>query len=213
MTQIKKHIPSGPTRRKSEPPHPQRSRWFEDGELVCSGPGCSKKMAAGYHGVTKRIFLCSSNCTYKYHLEQRTPVRCTFCRKRFTKKGRNATRPFCSPEHWLAWRKAQLDREKAGRFTGLLHEYLETFAPQHYAPATLNVIRCNLASFFSFLRGVGIRSLNKVTPQIVSRWLTQHSKTRKNSRLYSDLLRLAHTNWTEEGREPGTDQNPHSAPR
>jgi len=198
MTQIQKHIPSVPAQKKSNPPHPQRSRWFEEGELICSGPGCSKKMPAGYHGVTKRIFLCSSNCTYKYHLEQRTPVRCTFCRKSFTKKGRNATRPFCSPEHWLAWRKAQLDREKAGRFTRILHEYLETYAPRHYAPATLNALRCNLASFFSFLRGEGIRSLNKVTPQIVSRWLTQLSKTRKKSagsvagciRIFFDWLTL-----------------------
>jgi integrase/recombinase XerD len=167
----------------TEPPASPSARyhWCAEGELKCKGPGCGKPMPAGYYGRGKISYYCSSNCQYRFYLSQRKPVRCTFCKRLFVKIGKAPTRPFCSVGHFQLWRNQQLDRKKAGRFTKLLHEYIDEAAPRNYAKSSLNAIRCDVAAFFDFLNRSKIRSLNSVGPKTISAFLTDLSKRRPKS--------------------------------
>jgi len=167
-----------------------RLRWFTEGELSCKGPGCGKPLPAGFYGKGKRVFYCCNNCQYRFNLTQRKPIKCTFCGNLFVKKGTAPTTPFCSTSHWQKWRNLQLDQKKAGRFTNLLHEFIEEIAPRHYAPGTLNSIRCNLAALFDFMNRSKIRSLNSVGPKVISRFLAEIGKRRKSPGKLSGNLRF-----------------------
>ena len=158
-----------------------RLRWFAEGELCCKGPGCASVLPAGFYGNRKVAYYCCGNCQYRFGLSLRQPIKCTFCGQLFVKKGKAPTKPFCSAKHFHQWRQQQLDREKAGRFTALLHEYIDEVAPRNYAASSLNAIRCDLAAFFDFLNRSKIRSLNSVEPKIVSAFLADLAKRRPKS--------------------------------
>jgi site-specific recombinase XerD len=158
-----------------------RLRWFADGELRCKGPSCGKPLPAGFYGKNKRTFYCGNNCVYRFSLSQRKPVKCTFCKRLFVKTGTAHTKPFCSPAHFHQWRNLQTDQKKAGRFTKLLHEYVDEIGPRQYAPGTLRGIRCTLVAFFDFMNRSNIRTLNSVGPKVISRFLNEVSKRRPKS--------------------------------
>lgn len=160
---------------------PPRKRWFVEGELVCRNPGCGKPMPAGYYSTAKVKYECDLSCRYRYILSRRKPVRCTFCKRPFVKKGTQHTSPFCCPDHYYQWRKKQHDVTRAGRFARLLNEYIDEIAPKRYAPTSINTMRCNLLALFEFLNKSNIRSLNSVGPQIISRFLSSLAGRRPKS--------------------------------
>lgn len=158
-----------------------RRRFFSEGELTCVGPGCGKAMPPGYYGKSKRRYVCSSQCYSKFYLAQRPPVRCTYCRKSFQKGHTNRSTPFCSKDHFYAWRRKQTDEKKVGQFASLLAEFMKDCVPRFLAHSSFNDTRCNLAAFFYFLRRKRIRSLDSVTPKVITRFLEDLQKTRKKS--------------------------------
>ena len=161
-------------------PSPRR-RFFKEGELACVGPGCGKPMPEGYYGDTKRRFICSMQCLNEFYISQRPPVRCTFCGKKFQKRHTQRSLPFCKEDHFYAWRRQQTDEKKVGAFAPLLREFMADCIPRFLAHSSYNDVRCNLAAFFSFLRRKRIKSLESVTPRVISSFLADLQKTRKKS--------------------------------
>lgn len=158
-----------------------RRRFFKQGELTCVGPGCGNPLPEGYYGKRKRVYICSAECYNNYYFSRRPPVRCTYCGKKFQKQHTNRSKPFCSMEHFHSWRRQQTDEKKVGAFAPLLKAFMENCAPRFLAPSSLNNVRCNLAAFFHFLRRKRIRSLDAVTPKVISSFLADLQKTRKKS--------------------------------
>jgi integrase/recombinase XerD len=161
-------------------PSPRR-RFFKEGKLTCVGPGCGKPMPAGYYGKAKRRFICSMQCYNEFYLSKRPPVRCTYCGKKFQKRHTQRSKPFCSMQHFYDWRRQQTDEKKVGAFASLLREFMADCMPRFLASSSFNSVRCNLAAFFSFLRRKRIRSLESVTPRVISSFLADLQKTRKKS--------------------------------
>jgi len=101
-------------------------------------------------------------------------------------------------QHFYDWRRQQTDEKKVGAFAPLLMAFMEDCIPRHLAFASYNDVRCNLAAFFYFLRRKRIRSLESVTPRVISSFLADLQKTRKKSagrvtgniRLFFDWLIL-----------------------
>lgn len=158
-----------------------RLRFYKEGELKCAGPGCGLPMPEGHFGKKKKVYLCSPQCWNEYYIARRKPIRCTYCKKKFRKRHTQRSRPFCSEEHFYAWRRQQTDEKKVGEFAPLLRSFMENCAPRFLAPSSFNNIRCNLAAFFSFLRKKRIRSLDSVTPKVITSFLVDMKETRKKS--------------------------------
>jgi integrase len=158
-----------------------RLRLYRGGELTCAGPGCRRPMPAGYFGHKKKIYLCSSQCWNEYYIARRKPVRCTYCKQAFQKRHTQRSRPFCSEEHFYAWRRQQKDEKKVGAFAPMLQDFMADCVPRFLAPSSFNDVRCNLAAFFHFLRRKRIRSLESVNPRVISSFLADLRKTRKKS--------------------------------
>ena len=161
-------------------PSPRR-RFFKAGELTCVGPGCGKPMPEGYYGRGKRRYICSSQCYNRFYLSKRPPVHCTFCGEKFQKKHTQRSKPFCSMQHFYAWRRQQTDEKKVGAFAPLLRDFMADCIPRFLARGSFNDVRCNLAAFFLFLRRKRIKSLESVTPRVISSFLADLQKTRKKS--------------------------------
>jgi integrase/recombinase XerD len=164
----------------SKEPSPRR-RFFKNGELKCVGPGCGRPMPEGYYGDAKRTFICSSQCYNEFYLARRPQVRCTYCKKLFTKRHTQRSMPFCKMEHFYAWRRQQTDEKKVGAFAPMLQDFMADCVPRFLAPSSFNDVRCNLAAFFHFLRHKRIRSLDSVNPRVISSFLADLKKTRKKS--------------------------------
>jgi integrase len=106
--------------------------------------------------------------------------------------------PFCSMQHFNAWRRKQTDEKKVGRFAPLLASFMADCVPRFLAFTSFNNVRCNLAAFFYFLRRRRIRSLNSVDPRVITNFLADLQKTRKKSagrvvgdiRLFFDWLTM-----------------------
>ena len=161
-------------------PGPRR-RWFGEGELKCQAAGCGRPIPAGYYGKTKSTYLCSAACSRRFSLNRGKTVKCTFCGKRYKRQHTMHTRPFCKEEHYYLWRRKQTDETRSGQFAPLLYEFLEDCVPRFLAPASINSIRCNLSTFFYFLRQRKIRSLERVNPKAITAFLVDLRKTRKKS--------------------------------
>jgi integrase len=99
----------------------------------------------------------------------------------FQKKHTQKSKPFCSMAHFNLWRRRQTDEVKAGRFSPLLKEFIADCAPRFLAPTTIGGTRCALATFFKFLLQRRIRSLETVTPKVITAFLVDLQKTRKKS--------------------------------
>jgi integrase len=108
-------------------------------------------------------------------------VRCTYCKKLFTKRHTQRSMPFCKMEHFYAWRRQQTDEKKVGAFAPMLQDFMADCVPRFLAPSSFNDVRCNLAAFFHFLRRRRIRSLESVNPRVISSFLADLKKTRKKS--------------------------------
>jgi integrase/recombinase XerD len=84
-------------------------------------------------------------------------------------------------QHFYDWRRQQTDEKKVGAFAPLLRDFMADCIPRFLAPSSYNDVRCNLAAFFSFLRRKRIKSLESVTPRVISSFLADLQKTRKKS--------------------------------
>ena len=161
-------------------PSPRR-RFFKEGKLTCVGPGCGKPMPEGYYGKTKQKYICSSQCYNEFYISQRPLVSCTLCKKRFQKRHTQRSLPFCSMQHFYDWRRQQTNEKKVGAFAPLLRDFMADCIPRFLAYSSFNDVRCNLAAFFYFLRRKRIKSLESVTPRVISSFLADLQKTRKKS--------------------------------
>jgi integrase/recombinase XerC len=176
--------PGSPTPPTAAPPAPsKKTRWIAEGEIACSGPGCSNPIPGGYYGKAKTVYLCSGRCASRRQIAMGPEVECDCgCGTRFKPTGhRPGSRRFVNSEHLYAWRRRELDETKVGRFAALLAEFMEDAAPKRYAEATLNCVRSNLGNFFFYLNQNRIRSLESVTPKTITGFLNHLMNTRRTS--------------------------------
>jgi hypothetical protein len=71
-------------------------------------------------------------------------------------------------QHFYDWRRRQTDEKKVGTFAPLLRDFMADCIPRFLAYSSFNEVRCNLAAFFYFLRRKRIKSLESVTPRVIS---------------------------------------------
>lgn len=72
-----------------------------------------------------------------------------------------------------AQRVARTERENMGYFLPVYQAYVQSFATQHYAKETKKNLRFDLTRLFEFLRQKNIRSLERVTPKLISEFLLE----------------------------------------
>jgi integrase/recombinase XerD len=154
------------------PSHPDhRPKWIAEGELTCSGPGCSKPIPAGFYGRRKTIYYCSQKCRTQGDLRYRALLRCEQCKKQFRRVNYRCAHTFCGMKCFSAWRIEQSDKKKIGRFKPIYDEYMLHVAPRYWAKATVIGARYDLSGFFAFLNNRKIRSLERVTPKLVDEFI------------------------------------------
>jgi integrase len=77
---------------------------------------------------------------------------------------------FISSQHQGIYRMTKFVSESCGPFLSIANEYLGGFAFRHYRD--LKTPRAALCTFFRFLRINGTRSIARVTPKTITRFLT-----------------------------------------
>ena len=152
--------------------HSRRWRWVDEGKIKCQGPGCTNYAPAGWYYPRRKRFFCSGGYITKFYLRRRKPnLKCALpgCEVPIVRPRKRGYRlRFCSIKHAAAYRSQRITRERAGRFAGMLEEFIDNFARIHYCPRTITPVRTDLLRFFVFLRQRGIRSLKRVTPRTIS---------------------------------------------
>jgi site-specific recombinase XerD len=151
------------------------------GERTCDRPGCDKPVPPGTYFDLRRKFFCSTDCEDKAHRTGSLPVKCAYCGKQVKtypclKDGRH----YCNQKEFGLHLRELNNTAKAGRFKKILEEYTDQFCPTHYKPASIKAVRCDLLLFFEFLNIQGIRSLEKVAPRTITKficWSDQRGST------------------------------------
>lgn len=141
-------------------------------ERKCDNPGCIQFAAPGSYYPHCRRFFCSKRC------ESRFNARCNGVEKSCMICGRKVRRPscraganiFCSLEHFGAFLRRN-NQKRVGHFMGVLNEYFQTFCVSHYKPGSIRSVQCDLTLFFEFLNAQGVRSLEKVDPKLITRFI------------------------------------------
>jgi site-specific recombinase XerD len=151
------------------------------GEKICDRPGCDNPVPPGTYYDLRRKFFCSSACEQKVYRTGSQPVKCAYCGEEVKtypclKEGRH----YCSQKEFGLHLRELNNKAKAGRFKKILEEYTEKFCPTHYKPDSIKAVRCDLRLFFEFLNIQRIKSLEKVAPKTITRfiaWSNQRGST------------------------------------
>jgi site-specific recombinase XerD len=149
-------------------------RWFDEGELKCAWPPCSKPMPAGYYGMTKRIYHCSNICCQRCYFDRKKPLKCLHCGRKFNPRKNNRGKPFCSAAHYRAWTRDQNDKKRLGRFGGIVNDFLEDAKARLLSKSSLVHLRGNLSRFFEYAQRKRLRSVETIKPRHISEFMAEH---------------------------------------
>ncbi len=180
----------------------------QSGERKCDREGCTEFARAGSFYPNRRFFYCSERCEKKAGLKAGSvEVPCLVCGKLVERPPCRAEKPtYCGQDHFGQHLRTQNMSTRAGRFIAILNEYLSTFCPGHYKPASIRSVRSDLLLFFDYLNAQGIRSLNKVDPKLITRFIAW-SNTRGSTPNRAVRFLVIFFNWMiVEGRR--TKSNP-----
>jgi integrase/recombinase XerC len=143
------------------------------GEKTCDRPGCSKPVPEGLYYDLRRKFFCSDECEKKVYQTGSAEVQCDYCGKTIK------TYPclidgghYCDQKEFGKHLRELNNKARAGRFTKILIEYTEQSCPPHYKARSIINVRSDLLLFFEFLNLEGIKSLEKVDPRLVTKFIT-----------------------------------------
>ena len=144
----------------------------QDGERRCDGPGCGKPVGGGLFPKRKGLFFCSDKCRAERGRQRARPnCRCAYCgMEMYRRPGALYEQNFCTPSHLAKYRSEEVTAKKAGRFLGVLKEYLGGYAKAHYKSTGLPTVKWEVLRFLEFLNAKRVRSLNSVTPKTISEY-------------------------------------------
>lgn len=151
------------------------------GEKICDRAGCDKPVPAGLYYDLRRKFFCSDDCEKKVYKTGSTEVKCDFCGKTIkTYPCLIDGRHYCNQKEFGHHLRDLNNKARAGRFTKILREYTEESCPAHYKERSIINVRNDLLLFFEFLNLEGIKSLERVDPRLVTKfiiWSNQRGAT------------------------------------
>jgi len=118
------------------------------------------------------LFFCSDKCRAERGRQRARPnCRCAYCgMEMYRRPGALYEQNFCTPSHLAKYRSKEVTAKKAGRFLGVLKEYLGGYAKAHYKSTGLPTVKWEVLRFLEFLNAKRVRSLNSVTPKTISEY-------------------------------------------
>lgn len=141
-------------------------------QMKCGGPGCENFVPEGRYDNRSERLYCSPECWDARLMKgvQQLICKCG-CNEEFL--GRSSTKyheQFKNKQHRSNYRRERFLASSVGPFRALVSEYLEGYAKQHYTD--VRAVRNALGPFFIFLQEMKVMSIEDVTPQTITNYLT-----------------------------------------
>jgi integrase/recombinase XerC len=161
----------------------QGGRYIGPKEHRCEGDNCSNFVPEGWYRMIPSYLSCSAACWFRRMAKGNIRMKCGCgCGQEFLRasKRRSISRlVFFSPQHQGDYVRNKYLTESCGAFREIVDEYLKGFAALHYRDQ--RHVREALGPFFLFLSERRIKSLEEVTPQIITQFLTWAEKCGRRS--------------------------------
>lgn len=156
-----------------------RLRYIGARQVRCSWSRCKHYVAEGLYSAKRTYYIaCSAECWRRRYLIGSVRGKCACgCGMDVLRRGRQVgKRMFVSKAHHSDYLHRTYLNKSCGPFRALYEEYASGFALIHYrVPKNVSTV---LGTFFSYLTGIGHRSIRTVTPKTVTQYLAWSDRQR-----------------------------------
>jgi integrase len=149
-------------------------RYIGPNEHRCEGPDCDNFVPAGRYDVRADYVTCCGECWIRRRTKGNRLLTCGCgCDEQFL--GRAERRPidglyFMDSKHFGVYLHNKYLDKNCGALRPIADEFLGGFAKLHYRE--LQTLRSAIGPFFLFLKELGIISLDDITPQTITQFIT-----------------------------------------